>query len=287
MAIVTQFIKRNQFYGAEKIFSRESDGLTRLMRGLARTQAQIALNSKLTAMVDNSGGTPYAGSIVPLIQTSFTGITQTGSNAVSKAAMETAFTAVTQAIADLAAQLVLVNGVVQVYPASTFLNNTGLVGVGTIAAIPQAFTGVNASEAQVVGSSALLLGALNALNLLITVANSFVPCVIGESRVAANGQSAVFPAPTLAVPFTLTNPDLPGYLITNNLGLGDSFMTSAGFPAMSLTTGSVSDGVALSQVATTEAASVFASLANVIATVRQTVNNLRTLTYPLPVAAIG
>ncbi|QIG76985.1 hypothetical protein EVC30_157 [Rhizobium phage RHph_Y1_11] len=136
------------FSGSARVF----DGtLAAAIQGIAIRSALISA-SAVADITDSSTGVA-SGSIS--VVGSLTPIALSGTNAVQKAALETAYGTVRDAVKELVAQLNLIRAKVPVFDALTD-SLGGTAANGTIDAISSALTGVSASMAQAVGANAYL-----------------------------------------------------------------------------------------------------------------------------------
>ena len=144
---MTEYVKLHEFGGGAGVTEGK---LARVVRALAQNDALRAA-SGVSDLTDNSGGAAADGTIAAIPDV--TPYDSAGTDLATKAAVETALGTVTEALAEIADQVIAVNAVV---PARTVTNSLADVTDGTVAAVTQSFTASATDGANAAGLNTVL-----------------------------------------------------------------------------------------------------------------------------------
>lgn len=206
--------------------------------------------ASIAAITDNSGGAAADGTIgaIPAI----TGFTESGTASAQKAELETSFGAVKDAITELGSKA---SALLAVVPACDFTDNSGgTTADGTIAAIDASMTAVNTSIAAVAGVQTVRTNIMNAIATLAVVTNR-IRYALGLSLITDN--SGGTPAYPLVV------------------------------PALSVSTGTASDGTAAGGTSKTEVDAMLAAMAAAVKELATALNACRAVSAPAAVTVVA
>lgn len=172
-------IPNNLFSGGASLHDGD---LAAALRGIAQTFAARTASGVADLTADNSGGTPGATiADVP----NFTLSAVSGTNAVAKTEMETAFGLVVDGIAEIVAQADTIrDSIPNVFGALTD-SMGGTAADGTIGALDVSATGVNAAMASAAGSNTVLAAVRSRLAQAAMYVNAL--CVATGQTPLTNG----------------------------------------------------------------------------------------------------